>query len=123
MRIEEKIAELRKREKITLTGGGEARIAEQTKAGKLYARERIARLLDPDSFAELFMFAEHQCHDFGMEQKKFPGDGVVTGHGLIGGGGFLFTPTMPQSWGGPWVWSADKRLSRPWRCPGRWGCH
>jgi len=85
MKIEEKIAELRKREKISLAGGGEARIAEQTKAGKLYARERISRLLDPNSFAELFMFAEHQCHDFGMEQKKFPGDGVVTGHGLIGG--------------------------------------
>ncbi len=85
MKIREKIEELKNLEKIALFGGGEAKIREQSNTGKLYVRERINRLLDKDTFSESFMLAEHQCHEFGMQQKKFPGDGVITGHGLIGG--------------------------------------
>lgn len=66
-------------------GGGEDRLQKQRDAGRLTARERIDYLLDTDSFTELNMLAEHQCHDFGMEKKKFLGDGVITGHGTIRG--------------------------------------
>ncbi|MDX2050224.1 MAG: acyl-CoA carboxylase subunit beta [Rickettsiaceae bacterium] len=68
-----------------LTGGGAAKIAHQHNKGKLTARERIEVLLDPDSFEETNMFVEHRCNNFGMSGNKFPGDGVVTGHGTING--------------------------------------
>jgi propionyl-CoA carboxylase beta chain len=68
-----------------LLGGGAERIAKQHEAGKLTARERIERLLDADSFFELDRFVTHDCVDFGMEQQRFLGDGVVTGHGRIDG--------------------------------------
>jgi propionyl-CoA carboxylase beta chain len=66
-------------------GGGEKRIAAQHAKGKLTARERIDLLLDEGSFEEYDMFVEHRCSDFGMENQKFPGDGVVTGWGTING--------------------------------------
>ena len=66
-------------------GGGKNRIDAQHKKGKLTARERIDLLLDKDSFEEWDMFVEHRSTDFGMEKNKVPGDGVVTGHGLING--------------------------------------
>ena len=64
-------------------GGGVARIERQHAAGKLTARERIDLLLDPGSFMELDAFVVHQCSDFGMENQKVLGDGVITGHGTI----------------------------------------
>ncbi|OZG31966.1 MULTISPECIES: acyl-CoA carboxylase subunit beta [Rickettsieae] len=66
-------------------GGGGERIALQHKKGKLTARERIEALLDPESFEETRMFVEHRCDNFGMEEKKFLGDAVITGHGTING--------------------------------------
>ena len=66
-------------------GGGDARIARQHAAGKLTARERIDMFLDPGTFVELDKFKTHRCADFAMEQQKVPGDGVVTGHGLVEG--------------------------------------
>lgn len=66
-------------------GGGESRIEAQHQAGKLTARERIDVLLDPNSFVEVDRLMTHRCHDFGMEKKKIPGDGVVTGYGKIEG--------------------------------------
>jgi propionyl-CoA carboxylase beta chain len=66
-------------------GGGEARLAKQHAAGKLSARERIDRLLDSGSFIEIDRFKAHRCVDFGMDAEKIPGDGVVTGHGLVNG--------------------------------------
>ena len=66
-------------------GGGKNRIDAQHKKGKLTARERIDLLLDKDSFEEWDMFVEHRSTDFEMEKNKVPGDGVVTGHGLING--------------------------------------
>lgn len=72
---------LRKLEEQAILGGGSARIATQHKNGKLTARERIELLLDTNSFVEYDQLVEHRCVDFGMnaEDKKFPGDGVVTG--------------------------------------------
>ena len=66
-------------------GGGQSRQEQQKSLGKMTARERIEFLLDPGSFVELNMLAEHQCRDFGMESKRFPGDGVITGHGSVAG--------------------------------------
>ncbi len=66
-------------------GGGQARIDAQHKKGKLTARERIELFLDPGSFEEWDMFVEHRCTDFGMEDQRVPGDGVVTGYGTVNG--------------------------------------
>ncbi len=66
-------------------GGGQARIDRQHDAGKLTARERIDLLLDPGTFVELDKLVTNRCNDFGMDQKKIPGDGVVTGYGKVDG--------------------------------------
>jgi propionyl-CoA carboxylase beta chain len=66
-------------------GGGDARIEKQHSQGKLTARERLELLLDPGSFVEFDQLRVHRCRDFGMDEKKIAGDGVVTGHGLIDG--------------------------------------
>ncbi len=81
----EKVKELiQLREKARL-GGGEKRIESQHQKGKYTARERIFMLLDEGSFEEFDMFVEHRSHNFGMENSKFLGDGVVTGYGTIEG--------------------------------------
>ncbi len=74
---------LKAKRAAALLGGGEKRIAEQHEKGKLTARERIALLVDPDSFEEFDMFVTHQCTNFGMENYIHPGDGVVTGCATI----------------------------------------
>jgi propionyl-CoA carboxylase beta chain len=68
-----------------MLGGGQDKIDAQHKKGKLTARERIEKLLDPGTFEEFDRFVTHRCIEFGMDQKKYPGDGVVTGYGLIDG--------------------------------------
>jgi len=77
-----KLIELRAEAKL---GGGIKRIDAQHRKGKFTARERIELLLDEGSFEEFDMFVTHRCTNFGMEKKKFLGDGVVTGHGTIDG--------------------------------------
>jgi propionyl-CoA carboxylase beta chain len=72
------------REKAVL-GGGQQRIDDQHKKGKLTARERLELLLDEGSFEEVGMFVEHRTTDFGLDKQKHPGDGVVTGRGMIDG--------------------------------------
>src|SRR5215468_714140 len=66
-------------------GGGEDRLRKQHQSGKLTARERIDLLFDPGSFQELDKLVTHRCRDFGMDEQVIPGDGVVSGHGLING--------------------------------------
>ncbi|MBT8368630.1 MAG: acyl-CoA carboxylase subunit beta [Deltaproteobacteria bacterium] len=66
-------------------GGGPQAIERHHQRGKLTARERLALLFDADSFVEVNQLAESQSVDFGMQEKKVPGDGVVTGYGTIGG--------------------------------------
>ncbi|WP_428266876.1 acyl-CoA carboxylase subunit beta [Haliangium sp.] len=68
-----------------LLGGGQARIDKQHQAGKLTARERIDALLDEGSFVEMDKFVTHRCADFGMQDQKILGDGVVTGYGTVDG--------------------------------------
>jgi len=82
---QERFEELRRRHAEAELGGGEERIRRQHKAGKKTARERLELLLDPGSFLEIDRFVVHQSHDFGMEDQKFLGDGVVTGSGRIHG--------------------------------------
>jgi propionyl-CoA carboxylase beta chain len=66
-------------------GGGKERIAKQHEAGKKTARERVNALLDPSTFVELDKLVVHKCSDFGMEETKIPGDGIITGYGKIDG--------------------------------------
>jgi propionyl-CoA carboxylase beta chain len=68
-----------------LLGGGADRNAKHKHGGRLTARERLGALLDPGSFVELDRFVMSQCHDFEMQDKRVVGDGVITGHGQIGG--------------------------------------
>ena len=82
--MEELIAELEERRKAVEQGGGPERIAKQHKQGKLTARERIEKLLDPGSFVELGTFVEHLETEM-MKGVKAPGEGVVTGYGTIEG--------------------------------------
>ncbi|RMW98894.1 acyl-CoA carboxylase subunit beta [Allofranklinella schreckenbergeri] len=80
--IVEKLREKRAQARL---GGGQKRIDAQHAKGKLTARERIELLLDEGTFEEWDMFVEHRCADFGMQDTKIPGDGVVTGYGMING--------------------------------------
>lgn len=79
------ISDLRRRNQEAELGGGQERIDRQHAQGKLTARERIGLLLDEGSFTEIDRFVVHRTEEFGMADKKFPGDGVVTGSGLIDG--------------------------------------
>jgi methylmalonyl-CoA carboxyltransferase large subunit len=83
--MKDKIEELAKRREEIAAGGGEKRIAKQHEQGKLTARERLAELLDPGSFAETGMFAQHRSTYFGLADTVLPADGVVTGSGTVFG--------------------------------------
>ncbi|MBY0244127.1 MAG: acyl-CoA carboxylase subunit beta [Sphingobacteriaceae bacterium] len=83
--MDKKIQQLKEKINAAQLGGGQARIDSQHKKGKLTARERIHFLLDEGSFEEVGMFVTHRSTDFGMENEKYLGDGVVTGYGTING--------------------------------------
>jgi propionyl-CoA carboxylase beta chain len=85
MRMLEKLEELERRRAAARLGGGQERIDAQHAKGRLTARERLDVLLDEGSFEELDMYVEHNAVDFGMADKRIPGDGVVTGSGTISG--------------------------------------
>jgi len=79
------IQELEAKQRAAELGGGEHRIQQQHLKGKLTARERISMLLDEGSFEEWDKFVEHRSTDFGMQEQRIPGDGVVTGYGTVNG--------------------------------------
>lgn len=83
--MKEIIQQLEAKRELARLGGGQKRIQSQHAKGKLTARERIELLLDAGTFEEWDMFVEHRCHDFGMSEQTVPGDGVVTGYGMING--------------------------------------
>lgn len=83
--MDQKIATLQAKLKEAKLGGGQNRIDAQHKKGKLTARERVHFLLDDNSFEEIGALVTHRSTDFGMQEQKFLGDGVVTGYGTIGG--------------------------------------
>src|SRR5438477_613852 len=82
---DERVEELRRRKALAKLGGGKERTDAQRAKGKRTARERVELLLDPGSFVEMDAFVEHRTTEFGMDQKRIAGDGVVTGHGTIDG--------------------------------------
>jgi propionyl-CoA carboxylase beta subunit len=85
MNLEEKLAELKKRNQLAEEGGGTKRRERQHKEGKMSARERIEFLLDDGTFEETDKLVTHRCNDFGMSEQKFYGDGFITGYGRIEG--------------------------------------
>jgi len=85
MSLEKKFELLKEKDAQAELGGGETRIAKQHEAGKLTARERVNLFLDEGSFVEMDKFVTHRCIDFGMEEQKIPGDGVITGYGKVNG--------------------------------------
>ena len=85
MTMREKLELLERRRAESEQGGGEKRVKAQHAKGKLSARERLDLLLDEGSFTELDRFVVHRSHDFGLEDERYYGDGVITGHGRIEG--------------------------------------
>jgi len=85
MAEDKKVQRLKQKRESAKKGGGEQRIKKQHDKGKLTARERLDLLLDDGSFEELDPFVTHRSKAFGLDEKRIPGDGVVTGHGLIHG--------------------------------------
>jgi acetyl-CoA carboxylase carboxyltransferase component len=85
MSQQQRLEQLRKLRAQAQSGGGEQRIAAQHRRGKLTARERVDLLLDKGSFRELDTFVTHRTTGFGMEERKYLSDSVVTGWGAIDG--------------------------------------
>jgi propionyl-CoA carboxylase beta chain len=85
MNLEQKVAELKKRNQLAEDGGGAQRRERQHKEGKMSARERIEFLLDDGTFEETDKLVTHRCNDFGMAEQKIYGDGFITGYGRIEG--------------------------------------
>jgi len=83
--VEDRIEELRARRAAALTPSGPGAADKQHDKGKLTARERLDILMDRGSFVETDPFTVHRSHDFDMDQRKPPGDGIVTGYGTIDG--------------------------------------
>lgn len=83
--MQDKIEELRRRRATAMLGGGADKLERHHQAGKLTARERIATLVDEDSFEEAGLFAAHRSTLFGMERRQLPADGVVTGAAAVDG--------------------------------------
>ncbi len=83
--MKEQLQRLNNKQVQALLGGGQKRIDDQHKKGKLTARERIGLLLDEGSFEEIGMMVEHRAKDFGIDKEVYLGDGVVTGYGTING--------------------------------------
>ena len=79
------LEELARRHALVAESGGEERRKNQQRDGKLTARERVELLLDEGTFEETDRFVTHRCTDFGMADKTIPGDGIITGYGLIDG--------------------------------------
>lgn len=80
-----RVAELEKLNASALAGGGSDKLTKHKEGGRLTARERVDVLLDPGSFVEMDRFVTHRSQNFGMADKKVPGDGVITGYGRING--------------------------------------
>ena len=83
--FQQRLQELERRNEQAMQGGGEARLKKHKQGGRLTARERLDVLLDPGSFVEMDRFVTHRCVNFGMDDVKTPGDGVVTGYGRVNG--------------------------------------
>lgn len=79
------VKQLEEKRKAILLAGGAEKLAERKKKGLMSARERLEAFFEPGTFMEFGMHAQHQCHEFGLQDKVFPGDGVITGIGTVDG--------------------------------------
>ncbi len=116
-RQEDMLAQLKARHERAELGGGLDKIEKHHKSGRLTARERIQILLDEDSFTEIDKFVLHRCSNFGMDQVKIPGDGVVTGYGAIDGRLVYVFAQDFTVFGGSLSWPTPRRSSRSWTWP------
>ncbi|MCP4574791.1 MAG: acyl-CoA carboxylase subunit beta [Deltaproteobacteria bacterium] len=85
MKMDVLLQELFQKEDAVKIGGGQNRIEKEHAKGKLTARERLGELFDKGSFFEVGLLVRHQCRNFGLQDKTLPGDGVITGYGLVNG--------------------------------------
>src|SRR5580693_2616436 len=85
MKIKTLLEDLEKRRAAARAGGGQDKLDARRKKGVMTARDRIEGLFQTSTFQESGLHAEHDCHNFGMEEKQLPGDGVVTGTGIVDG--------------------------------------
>lgn len=83
--MEQRVLDLEARNEKAMQGGGANRLAKHKQGGRLTARERLDILLDPGSFVEMDRFVTHRCDNFGMQNSKVPGDGIITGYGRVNG--------------------------------------
>ena len=79
------LKELEEKRQVAYAAGGADKLAERKKKGLMSARERLEALFQPGTFMEFGLHAQHSCHDFGLADKSFPGDGVITGIGYVDG--------------------------------------
>ena len=112
--VEDKIKDLKEREKKILAMGGETAVAKHKDKGKLTARERLNHLFDPGTFREVDMFVSHRCDNFGMEKIDIPADGVITGHGLVEGRPFSRIHRILHQGAAAWEKCTRKRSVRSW---------
>ena len=85
MKIKTLVEELEKRRAVARAGGGQDKLDARRKKGVMTARDRLEKLFQTGTFQEAGLHAEHECHNFGMQEKPMPADGVVTGTGIVDG--------------------------------------
>ncbi len=112
MGLKQKSTDLRIRMRNALKGGGDKAIEKQKAIGKMTARERIIFLLDPKSFHEYDLFVEHAAKDFDMDKKYLPGDGVITGTGMISGHPVCIYAQDFTVAGGSLGWADAKQITK-----------
>ena len=116
---ENKVEQLREKNRAAEAGGGAERVARQHADGKMTARERVDFLLDDGTFEEFDRLKTHRCTDFGLARQQYPGDGFVTGHGLVDGRQvFVFAQDFTV-FGGSLSESTRRRSSSSWTSPSR----
>jgi acetyl-CoA carboxylase carboxyltransferase component len=112
MGLKQKSADLKKRMREAIKGGGSKAIEKQKAIGKKTARERILSILDPKSFHEYDLFVEHAGRDFDMDKKYLPGDGVITGTGTISGHPVCIYAQDFTVAGGSLGWAHAKKITK-----------
>ncbi|MCD4772309.1 MAG: acyl-CoA carboxylase subunit beta [Bacteroidales bacterium] len=112
MAHQQKTSDLKKRMRDALKGGGDKAIKKQKAIGKLTARERIIAILDPNTFHEYDLFVEHAAKDFDMDKKYLPGDGVITGTGILIGHPVCIYAQDFTIAGGSLGWMHSKKITK-----------
>jgi propionyl-CoA carboxylase beta chain len=118
----ERLKELQERNKLAELGGGKDRLEKHKESGKLSARERITALLDPGSFFEIDKFITHRSNRFGLDKKKYLGDGVVTGRGTVNNRQVFIFSQDATVFGGSLAASHAKKIVKIMELAEKTGC-